>query len=192
MTAPAYLRGRSGAFLALGVAAAAILLLIVVPLNVMFLMQRHDIEAAKQRIETVQARLQRLPELRRQYSALSANAASTPGLLTANSAVLAQAQLQSEMASIIAANGGTMTSAQILPPEKVRGFDKVAIRYDLTLPLSRLSNLLYAVETHAPYFFIGDAELLMPNQWSSDLAFMPDPVVEVRWVVRAYRWNGRS
>ena len=192
MTAPAYLRGRNGALLALGAAVCAVLLLILVPFGVAFVAQWQDIDDAKREIVAAQDRLARLPQLERQFDALNQSAASTPGLISADSTALAQAQMQSQMASIIAANGGAMTSAQILPTENERGFDVVAIRYDLTLPLSGLTGLLYAVETHAPYFFVGDADLLMMNDWSSDLGFMPDPTIQVRWVVHAYRWRGRQ
>jgi len=192
MTAPAYLRGRNGAFIALGGALCALLLLILVPFGVAFFSQWQDIAAAKHQIEEAQDQLAHLPQLEQQFDALNESAGSTPGLLSANSTALAQAQMQSQMAAIIAASGGAMTSAQILPVENVRGFDVVAIRYDLTLPLSNLRGLLYAVETHAPYFFVGDADLLMQNDWSSDLTFMPDPVIQVRWVVHAYRWRGRT
>jgi hypothetical protein len=111
--------------------------------------------------------------------------------LSANTATLAQAQLQSAMKTIIESNGGVLLSAQILPPESVKGFDVVAIQYDLTLPLSRLRNLLYGVETHTPYFFINEADILMPANWYPDNAQAPDPTLELRWTVHAYRWNGK-
>ncbi len=191
MTVPAFLRGRRGAFFALSGVAAAVVFLFVVPFAATIVAQREDIDESKEQIEIAQSELTLKPELEEQFRALAASAATVPGLLSANTAALAQAQLQSAIKSIVEANGGVLLSAQILPPESVRGFDVVAIQYDLTLPLSRLRSLFYAVETHKPYFFINEADILMPPNWLPDNPQMPDPTLEVRWTVHAYRWAGR-
>ncbi|MGA7676316.1 MAG: type II secretion system protein GspM [Rhizomicrobium sp.] len=187
---PSFLRGLRGAFFALGGAFAVFLLIVVLPFLATLIAQRDDIADSKAQIETAQAELALKPELEEQFRALSASAATVPGLLSANTAALAQAQLQSDMKSIIDANGGVLLSAQILPPVTMRGFDVVAIQYDLTLPLSRLRSLLYAVETHTPYFFIDEADVQMPPNWRPDNPQMSDPTLEVRWTVHAYRWSG--
>jgi hypothetical protein len=173
-------------------AAAALLLFAVLPFAALLLVQGAAIADSKVRLAAAQEALARRSALEVEFRDLSASAATAPGLLSAGSAALAQAQLQSAMKSVIEEHGGVLLSAQILPPDPVHGFDAVAIQYDLTVPLSRLRGLLYAVETHTPYLFIAEAEMQMPANWSPDNAQLPDPALELRWTVRAYRWSGRG
>jgi hypothetical protein len=187
---PAFLRGRRGAFNALAIVGAAIFLFVVVPFVIDVAVQQQDIADVKAQITSAQAVLASRPMLEERLQALGADAATVPGLLSAGSAALAQAKLQSAMASIIAANGGTLVSAQLLPPIGERGFDVVAIRYDVTLPLSHLRSLIYGVETHTPYFFIDDADILIQPNWNPSAPGAPAPTVEVHWTVSAYRWSG--
>jgi hypothetical protein len=191
VTVPVILRGRRGAFFALGCVAAALVVFVLLPFMMTVITQWTDIDDSREQIETAQAELALKPELEEQYRALVTSAATVPGLLPANTTALAQAQLQSAMKTIIEANGGVLLSAQILQPDSAHGFDVVAIQYDLTLPLSRLRSLLYSVETHRPYFFISEADILMPPNWLPDNPQMPDPTLELRWTVHAYRWNGK-
>ncbi|HTT83314.1 MAG TPA: GspMb/PilO family protein, partial [Rhizomicrobium sp.] len=106
-----------------------------------------------------------------------------------SSADLAQAQLQSEMKQLIDRNGGSLLSAQLLPPTKVKGFDSVSIEYDVTIPLSNFSSLIYAVETHVPYYFVDSADLVMPPNWRANSPNQ-NPSMEMRWTIHAYRWRG--
>jgi hypothetical protein len=189
MTAPNFLRGRKGAFIALGAMAFLFLALVALPLAVMFRSQASDREQAMSQLQTYQAEEARRPALAARLAALQEGAKSVPGLLTGTSAALAQAQLQSEMKELIDKNGGSLLSAQLLPPTKVKGFDSVAIQYDLTIPLSRFSGLVYAVETHVPYYFVDSADFVMPPNWRAN-APNQDPSMEMRWTIHAYRWRG--
>jgi hypothetical protein len=189
MTAPNFLRGRKGAFIALGAMAFLFLALVALPLAVMFRSQVSDREQAMAQLQTYQAEEARRPALAARLAALQEGAKSVPGLLTGTSAALAQAQLQSEMKELIDRNGGSLLSAQLLPPTKVKGFDSVAIQYDLTIPLSRFSGLVYAVETHVPYYFVDSADFVMPPNWRAN-APTQDPSMEMRWTIHAYRWRG--
>ena len=49
-------------------------------------------------------------------------------------------------------------------------------------------DLLYAVEVHAPYFFIDHAEISAPMMAQGDNTKAAEPVLEVRWTIHAYRW----
>jgi hypothetical protein len=189
MTAPNFLRGRKGAFIALGAAVFVFLALVALPLAVMFRSQAADREQAMAQLEAYRAEEARRPALAARLAALQEGAKSVPGLLTATSAPLAQAQLQSEMKALIDRNGGSLLSAQLLPPTKVKGFDSVAIQYDLTIPLSHFSGLVYAVETHVPYYFVDSADFVMPPNWRPN-APTQDPSMEMRWTIHAYRWRG--
>jgi len=189
MTAPAFLRGRKGAFIAVGAIAFLFLVLVALPLAAMFRAQAEDREEALAQLEAYRAEEARRPALQARLAALQEGAKSVPGLLTATSAALAQARLQSEMKELIDRNGGSLLSAQLLPPTKVKGFDSVAIQYDVTIPLSRFSGLVYAVETHVPYYFVDSADFVMPPNWRANLA-QQDPSMEMRWTIHAYRWRG--
>jgi len=189
MTAPAFLRGRKGAFIAVGAIAFLFLVLVALPLAAIFRAQAEDREEALAQLEAYRAEEARRPALQARLAALQEGAKSVPGLLTATSAALAQARLQSEMKELIDRNGGSLLSAQLLPPTKVKGFDAVAIQYDVTIPLSRFSGLVYAVETHVPYYFVDSADFVMPPNWRASLA-QQDPSMEMRWTIHAYRWRG--
>jgi hypothetical protein len=189
MTAPGFLRGRKGAYLALGALAFLFLIVVALPVAAMFQAQAEDQRQALVQLEAYRAEEARRPGLASRLAALQQGAKSVPGLLTASSPALAQAQLQSDMKGLIDRNGGSLLSAQLLPPTKVKGFDSVAIQYDLTIPLSRFSGLVYGVETHVPYYFVDSADLVMPPNWKPNSPTQ-DPSMEIRWTIHAYRWRG--
>jgi hypothetical protein len=62
----------------------------------------------------------------------------------------------------------------------------VAVQYDLTVPASKLRPLIYAIESHVPYFFLSGIELVPPQTWNGDKGG-PEPRFEGRWTVSAYR-----
>ncbi|HEX3810890.1 MAG TPA: type II secretion system protein GspM [Rhizomicrobium sp.] len=190
MTVPGILRGRHGAFIALWICIFLIAIVIGLPILAIFQAQQSDIQQSLDELATYQAEQSQRGQLEAQLRALQQSARSVPGLVSGSSAALAQAQLQSGMKALIEHNGGSLLSAQLMPPTSAAGFDLVSISYDLTVPLSRIRTLLYAVESHTPFFFISDADLVMLSNWRPDNAEMPDPNLEVRWTVHAYRWNG--
>ena len=189
MTAPNFLRGRRGAFIALGAIGFLFLIVVALPLAAMFQSQSEDRADALAQLESYRAEEARRPALAARLAALQEGAKSVPGLLTGTSAALAQAQLQSDMKELIDRNGGSLLSAQLLPPTKVKGFDSVAIQYDVTIPLSRFSGLVYAVETHVPFYFVDSADFVMPPNWHQNSPNQ-DPSMEMRWTIHAYRWRG--
>jgi hypothetical protein len=192
MTAPEFLRGRRGAFIALGVAVALVLIVVGLPIGMLFAAQASDIRDSEDQIASYQAEVGQRPQLEERLQALRASAQSVPGLLTGANAALAQAQLQSDMKELIEHNGGTLLSAQLLPPASAKGFDVVSISYDMTVPLGRFRSLLYAVETHTPFYFVNDADFIMPANWRPGNPQNLDPAMEVRWTIHAYRWSGKQ
>jgi Type II secretion system (T2SS), protein M subtype b len=189
MTAPLFLRGRKGAFIALGTVALLFLVLVALPVVALFRSQAKDREEELAELAAYRAQEAQRPALAARLAALQEGAKSVPGLLDASSAALAQAQLQSEMKELIDKNGGSLLSAQLLPPTKVKGFDSVAIDYDVTIPVSNFSALVYAVETHTPYYFVDSADFVMPPTWRANVPGQ-DPSMEMRWTIHAYRWAG--
>jgi hypothetical protein len=192
MAVPGYLQGRRGAFIALGIAVVLVLIVIGLPIALLFVGQMQDIRESKRAIADYQVEIAQRPQLEDRLEALRQSAQSVPGLLTGSNAALAQAQLQSDVKGLIERNGGTLLSAQLLPPTKANGFDVVSISYDMTVPLGRFRSLLYAVETHTPFYFVNDADFIMPANWRPGNPQDPDPAMEVRWTLHAYRWSGRQ
>ncbi|MGH6876410.1 MAG: type II secretion system protein GspM [Rhizomicrobium sp.] len=189
MTVPAFLRGRKGAFLALGVLGLLFVVAVALPVTALFQAQAGNRRDALVQLAAYRAQEAQRPVLAERLAALQEGAKSVPGLLTASSAELAQAQLQSDMKGLIDRNGGSLLSAQLLPPTKVKGFDLVSIEYDLTIPLSHFSSLVYEVETHVPYYFVDSADFVMPPNWRPN-SRTQDPSMEMRWTIHAYRWRG--
>jgi len=189
MSIPAILRGRRGAFLAVGALAILFVAAIAFPVVAMFEAQAQDRREALVQLAAFRAQEAQRPVLAARLASLQEGAKSVPGLLTASSAELAQAQLQSDMKELIDKNGGSLLSAQLLPPTKVKGFDSVSIEYDVTIPLSNFSSLVYAVETHVPYYFVDSADFVMPPNWRPTSPIQ-DPSMEMRWTIHAYRWRG--
>lgn len=189
MRAPDVLRGRRGAFIAVGAASVAVAIAIALPVAALFHGQSEDRKESLRELAGYRAEEGQRPALAAQLAALREGAKTVPGLLDASNAALAQAQLQSEMKDLIDKNGGSLLSAQLLPPTAVKGFDSVAIEYDMTVPLSNFSALVYAVETHVPYYFVDSADFVMPPNWKPG-SNTPDPAMEMRWTIHAYRWRG--
>jgi hypothetical protein len=192
MAAPGILHGRRGAFIALGLGIALVLIVIGLPITLLFAAQASDISDSQEQIADYQAEVGQQPELRARLQALQQSAQSVPGLLTGTNAALAQAQLQSDMKGLIERNGGALLSAQLLPPANANGFDIVSISYDMTVPLGRFRSLLYSVETHTPFYFVNDADFIMPPNWKPGNPQNADPAMEVRWTIHAYRWSGHK
>ncbi|HEY3637383.1 MAG TPA: type II secretion system protein GspM [Rhizomicrobium sp.] len=189
MSAPEFLRGRKGALLALGALAFLFLLVVALPVFLMFRAQAEERKDELAQLTAYRALEAQRPALSARLAALQEGAKSVPGLLDATSADLAQAQLQSQMKELIDKSGGSLLSAQLLPPTKVQGFDSVSIEYDVTIPLSNFSSLVYAVESHVPYYFVDSADLVMPPNWKPNSPNQ-DPSLEMRWTIHAYRWRG--
>ena len=189
MSAPEFLRGRKGALLMLGIVVCLFVLLVALPVTALFRSQADDRKEALAQLAAFRTLEAQRPALQMRLAALQEGAKSVPGLLDASSAELAQAQLQSEMKGLIDKSGGSLLSAQLLPPTKVKGFDSVSIEYDVTIPISNFSSLVYAVETHVPYYFVDSADLVMPPNWRPNSPNQ-DPSMEMRWTIHAYRWRG--
>ena len=189
MSPPEFLRGRKGALLVLGALVCLFVLLVALPVVALFRSQADDRKEALAQLAAYRVLEAQRPTLQARLASLQEGAKSVPGLLDASSAELAQAQLQSEMKGLIDKSGGSLLSAQLLPPTKVKGFDSVAIEYDVTIPVSHFSSLIYAVETHVPYYFVDSADLVMPPNWRANSANQ-DPSMEMRWTIHAYRWRG--
>ncbi len=76
--------------------------------------------------------------------------------LRADSATLAAADLQERVKAAVQASGGSLTSTQILEPEKVSSFDRVFVNVRMTGSTLAVQESLYALESGQPMLMIDD------------------------------------
>jgi len=185
------LKGRRPALTAFTLALTLALLLIAAPIVSLFAAQGDDIDDALQRLALYRAEISSRSALEAQLDELRSRAASEPGLIKSDSSALAAAQIQSAMKTIVENNQGEVRSAQPLPATREGSFEVISVAYDIVVPLAKLNSLSYAVESHAPYFFIDDATLTAGQAWDTGEAAAVGtiPKLEVRWTIRAYRWS---
>ena len=185
---PGFLLGRKGILTVTTLTAVGLLLFVAAPIVAAFQAQQEEREEALDQYGVFRAEVASQPALQRALETVRIQAASLPGLMRSATAALAEAQLQTEIKAIIEANAGQLRSAQALAPARANGFDKVAVECDVTVPVSHMKDLFYALEAHAPYFFIDHADISAPMTAPLDGSKSSEPVLEVRWTVHAYRW----
>ncbi len=186
------LKTRHAALTALAAAVLLAAVLVALPLAALFAAQSAEIDEGLARVARYRAQAATRNETEARLAEARQRAAAVPGLIQAESTSIAQARLQSDMDTIVRMNGGAVRSAQILAPGRQEGFDVLSIQYQIAVPMGRLRDLAYAIETHTPFFFIDNTDIATTADWQSPDGQIADPTLEVRWVVRAYRWGGRS
>lgn len=184
------LKRRGIALLTLGAAFCTACALVIVPAVLAFRAQSDDIALALHQLAVYRAEAGTRPALERELKEARQRLSSVPGQIAGTNAPLAQAVLQNDVKTIVDRAGGNILSAQIIPATKANGFETIAIQYDLVVPITRLVGLTYAIESHTPYLFIGDADISTPQVWQPGDTPMPEPKLEVRWTIRGYRWVG--
>jgi len=110
---------------------------------------------------------------------------AAPELMHDSDAARSAAQMQITVRQIAASLGGEVRSEQALPVRRTGAFDVISVQYDLTLPSAKLRDFFYAVETHAPYLFVGGADIVAPMKMDSGSIF------DVQCVLHSYRWGQR-
>jgi len=185
------LKGKRPALAVFALVATIALLLIAAPIASLFAAQSDDTGDALHRLAIYRAEIASRGELESQLEELHLRAASEPGLVKSDNSALAEAQIQSDMKTIVEVNQGEVRSAQPLAPTREGGFEVISVAYDIVVPLARLKALAYAIESHASYFFINDAELTAGQAWDTGevVSVGTIPKLEIRWTIRAYRWS---
>jgi hypothetical protein len=187
---PEHLRGRRGALIAAGSAGALVLLLLVGLGILVFGGQSADTEEATQQLAVYRAEAATQPQLEAQLKEVRERAAQVQGLMASDSAALAQAQLQDEVKAIVTANQGEVRTANPVPISTTDGFQVIAIQYDLMVPMAKLSDLAYAIETHTPYLFIDEADITSQQDFQSGDPQTANPMIEIRLTLHGYRLGG--
>lgn len=164
--------------------------IIIRPLVEAFGGQNADVKKSLRLLASYQALVAAQPHIEAELRDMRQRNASASGLVEGSTTALAAAKLQSDLKTIVESNGGAVLSSQNLQPSAANGFEKIEVRYDLSLPLGSLRKVLYQIETHTPYVFIVSMNMRMPQNWQPESTDSPAPRMEAQWVVRGYRWVG--
>lgn len=178
---------------ALGILAAVlglVWLLVIDPIAGAFAAQSDDIAEAHRLLTAYAQRIAMRPLLEAQLASLKQHESTSAGLIGGGSAELAAANIQNTVKALIESESGQVTSAQNLQPVTADGFQRVEIQYDVTLPMARLKNLTYKLETAMPFLFLDGIDLRAPENWQNAGIALDPPPIQVRWTVSAYRWTG--
>jgi hypothetical protein len=181
------LRSRA---LALGILAGVLAvawLVIAMPILDAFADQRDAIAQSTQMLAAYQAEIAARPQIEAKFAVMNVTESSTGGLIQGRNAALAAANMQSLVKALVEREMGQLRSAQNLTPSSHDGIEKVAVQYDVSLPVSRLKDTSYRIETNAPYLFLDDVDIRMPESWQSEGAPNDPPPLEIRWTVSGYR-----
>jgi len=189
MTVPAVLFGRRSALIALTSTGLALLLLIGTILYLIIGGVNEEASENRADLSRFRAEAAARPQVERAYSALRAQATNLPTFARGENDALAQSSLQSDIKAMVERAGGEVRSAFALPPSKDHDLDLVSVQYDITVPATHLRELAYALETHLPYLFVTAADVTAPQTWPTDPK-APEPQLELRCTLSAYRWSG--
>jgi len=124
----------------------------------------------------------RRPALEQRLVVLQQEMTALPGLWPGATPALAAAGLQGEMKRLIESAGGQIRSAQEVPAAPEGGFERIGLRYELTLPMAALPGLLQALDAHTPYLFLDKVDLHAPEGPATAA-----PLLSIRWEVSGYR-----
>jgi hypothetical protein len=191
MTASPAIKNRTGALVALGVACILFMLIVVLPIVAAFMAQNDDIHESLNQLGFYRAEIGSKSALETQLSELDRQGASVPGVITGDSAALAQAQLQSQIKALVEASHGVVRSVQAVPATKRGGFETIQVQCDFSIPESELKNLAYAVGDHKPYLFVDEASINTASNDPDDI-HNQQAMLDVRWTVHGYRWVERK
>jgi hypothetical protein len=192
MDAPEFLKTRRAAIAALAVAVSFAFLLVIAPLAGAFSAQNAEIAESLQQLGQFRAEQALRPALEKELDALNRQGASVPGIISADSTALAQAQLQSEIKTAVEASQGTVASIQALPASTRNGYEVIALQCDFSVPENRLQDLTYAIAAHRPYLFIDDASIAGPPGGFEAQDTKTQPILTVRISVHGFRWVRRK
>jgi hypothetical protein len=165
---------------------------VIAPISDAFAEQADDIAQSHRMLEAYTRRIAMRPIIEAKLAEIKANQAiAATGLVEGASAELAAANIQSTVKALIESGAGQVTSVQNLPPASAGGFQRIDIQYDATLPMTRLRDVTYRIETAVPYLFLDAVDLRAPEGWQSlGGANVDPPPLQVRWTVHAYRRVG--
>lgn len=156
----------AGRCLAIALPLCVILLIslyVIAPAVGAFTEQLEDIDRGKRLYEEFGSRVTSLESLKAQLNSLQTQPGSSLGYLTGPNAGFASSALQANARKLLEGSGGSLRSLQVLPPAEENGLQKLAIRLDSSIPMGRVLDFLYDLETSDPYLFIDNLDIRAPD-----------------------------
>jgi len=150
------LRNRAAAVSLLLLVIALVGVLLIRPIWERYASNRDLIADLEDKVARFESVATRQAELERQFSTLERTSNLGELTLQADSATLAAADLQERVKAAVQAAGGSLTSTQVLEPEKVSSFERVSVNVRMTGSTPAVQKSLYALESGSPVLVIDD------------------------------------
>ncbi|ADJ23946.1 General secretion pathway protein M [Hyphomicrobium denitrificans ATCC 51888] len=116
--------------------------------------------AEKQKLlPELRAKVAHEDKLRKEHEELSALGQDKSLLLEGDKTGVAGANLQSLVNSLVAANGGTASSIQILPPKEDGNLMRISVSVSINVGTQGLRDIIHTLETGMPLIFIDDVSV---------------------------------
>jgi general secretion pathway protein M len=96
------------------------------------------------------------------------------------------ADLQTRLASLIAARAGELNSAQAIQPRARDGLDYLGLRLNMRAEMKNVQEILHAIETSAPLLFIERAALRLDERSGGDRGRSADSVAPMSVEIDVY------
>jgi general secretion pathway protein M len=179
--------------LALGLLALAvglIWLLVIAPVIDAFAEQSTRADDLRLQLTAFKARIAMKPVVEMRLADMKKDEASSTGLIGGNSAELAAANVQNIVKALFESDAAQVRSAQNLPPVTTDGFQRIEVQYDVSVPMTRIKDVVYRIETGVPYLFLDGIDMRAPEDWQNTGLKIDPPNVDIRWTMHAYRWAG--
>jgi hypothetical protein len=182
-----FLQSRNGMIAVLAALAATLLILIFVPLFSIVFESNTKINELTHRISDYRAMSSTIPVLETELRRGRIEAAQVPTFIFSENPELAAAQLEVAMKNIVQTNDGHIQSARIFPPSTESGLNTVSVQYDFSIASDHFQNLVYAIETHIPYFFVDDVTIHGNGAASPTSGAARPESVEIEWTIHAFQ-----
>jgi general secretion pathway protein M len=185
---PSRVLPRLGALSILAVGLAAVWIAVLVPVWAMLMEPYERVDQLSASIQAYRAAAASRLELESELTALRAAAPSAHGLIQADTPALAAAQVQSDIRAIVDQVAGRIHSVQIPAPVSDGDYERIALRYDFSVPMDRLSDLLRRIESHVPFYFMDQVRIQAPDRAGIGASDDTAADVQIRGTIYAYRW----
>jgi general secretion pathway protein M len=116
------------------------------------------------RLERLQAVAAQLPVLEKEIDAVRAQARARGYLLEESTPSLAAAQIQEQLARMVAIHGGGVRSMQVGRPLEEKGFHRVSVNVSMTSSSEELADLFFDLESRRPLLFLDNVQIRLAHQ----------------------------
>lgn len=118
-----------------------------------------EISEKQKLLPELRAKVAHEDKLRKEHEELSALGQDKSLLLEGDKTGVAGANLQSLVNSLVAANGGTASSIQILPPKEDGNLMRISVSVSINVGTQGLRDIIHTLETGTPLIFIDDVSV---------------------------------